>query len=216
MEVKSDKGGKGKTRILDIIFRGQGSKTKIRITAPVSSPINSKVSFLCTWQCLICDKDWETCSAPLVIAHAVQMGEPEMRDERGAILERRTTLDVGAQQRPLLARDTVTLVFVQWQCASAVEAARKQRVQDGQDVVADEAAAEGTSLAARRARERRLEAAGARIAHDVTVEALVNGRQADAPANGATDAVHDPLPLCHYHRRHGIRSHGHPKMGQNC
>ena len=168
---------------------------------------------LCTWQCLVCDKNWDTCSAPLVIAYAVQMGEPEVGDERGTILECRTTLDVGAQQRPLLARDTVTLVFVQWQCASAVEAARKHRVQDGQDVVGDQAASEGARLAARRARKRRLEAAGTRIAHDVTVETLVDGRQADAPANRTTHAVHDPLPLCH-HRRHGIRGHGHPKLGR--
>lgn len=147
------------------------------------------------WQWLFRYEDRDACSSPVVVAPAVQMREPEVGHERGSVLEDRAALYVGTLQRPHLAGDAVARVFGQWHRAPAVEPARNHGIRDGEDVVCDEAAAERARLAARRASDRGLEAADARVAHDVAVEALLNRWQADAPAYRAADAVHYPLPF---------------------
>ena len=146
-----------------------------------------------TWQWLFCYEDCDACSPSVIIASAVQMGEPEVGHERGSVVEDRATLDVWTLQRPHLAGDAVTRVFVQRHCASAVEPARNHGIHDGEYVVGDEAAAKRARLAAGRASDRGLEAADARVAHDVAVEALLNRWQADAPAYRAAHAVIYPL-----------------------
>ena len=123
------------------------------------------------------------------------MGEPEVGNERGSVVEDGAAFVVRTVQRPHLAGDAMTWVLVQRHCAPAIEPARNHGVHDGEDVVGDEAAAERARLAARRASDRGLQAADARVADDVAVEALLNWRQADAPAYRAADAVVYPLPL---------------------
>ena len=147
-----------------------------------------------TWQWLFCYEDCDACSPSFVIASAVQMGEPEVGHQRWSVVEDRAALDVGTLQRPLLAGNAVTRVLVQRHCAPAVEAARNHGIHGGEDLVGDQAAAERARLAARRAGWG-FEAADARVANTVAVEALLDWRQADAPANRAAEAVIYPLPF---------------------
>ena len=165
---------------------------KISVRVPVSS---IEKLLLLTWQGLVRDENGDARPRPLVVASAVQMVEPKVGDERRAVVKDGAALVVGAVQRPPLAGDAVARVLLERHGAAAVEAAGDHGVHDGEDVVGDEAAAERARLAARRARDGGLEAADAHVAHDVTVEALLHRRQADAPANRAAEALVNPLLL---------------------